>query len=84
MFPKSALLFEEESWNCYPYTRTKYRHKFFTSFNIDIESKYLPDYGNSENVFDIGKKELAMRSVGKLLNDCSSRLRAFKHEHKQN
>lgn len=63
LFPKSALLFEEESWNCYPYTRTKYRHKFFTSFNIDIESKYLPDYGDSENVFDIGKKELASRSI---------------------
>ena len=63
LFPKSALLFEEESWNCYPYTRTKYRHKFFTSFNIDIESKYLPDYGNSENVFDISKKELSSRSI---------------------
>jgi hypothetical protein len=63
LFPKSALLFEEESWNCYPYTRTKYRHKMFKGFNIDIESKYLPDYGVSNNVFNLSKSELHNRSV---------------------
>jgi hypothetical protein len=63
LFPKSALLFEEESWNCYPYTRTKYRHKMFKGFNIDIESKYLPDYGLYNNVFNLSKSELHSRSV---------------------
>lgn len=63
MFPKSALLFEEESWNSYPYTRTKYRHKLFKSFNIDIESKYLADCGESENTFNLKKSELSMRQV---------------------
>lgn len=63
LFPKSALLFEEESWNSYPYTRTKYRHKLFKSFNIDIESKYLADYGQTENTFNLTKSELASRIV---------------------
>ena len=63
LFPKSALLFEEESWNSYPYTRTKYRHKLFKSFSIDIESKYLPDYGQSENAFNISKKDQSVRIV---------------------
>lgn len=71
LFPKSALLFEEESWNCYPYTRTKYRHKMFKGFNIDIESKYLPDYGQSDNVFNLSKSELNSRSVGKTLYSLS-------------
>lgn len=63
LFPKSALLFEEESWNCYPHTRTKYSHKLFKSFNIDIESKYLSDCGQNENVFNLNRSELATRSV---------------------
>ena len=63
LFPKSALLFEEESWNSYPYTRTKYRHKLFKSFNIDIESKYLADCGQTENPFNLNKSELSMRQV---------------------
>ncbi len=63
LFPKSALLFEEESWNSYPYTRTKYRHKMFKSFNIDIESKYLADCGETENTFNLTKSELACRIV---------------------
>ena len=61
----SALLFEEESWNCYPHTRTKYSHKLFKSFNIDIESKYISDYGQNENVFNLNRNELSIRSVGK-------------------
>ena len=65
LFPKSALLFEEESWNAYPYTRTKYKHKLFKSFNIDIESKYLSDLGQTENVFNLTKAELAARIIGK-------------------
>ena len=65
LFPKSALLFEEESWNCYPYTRTRYRHRMFKSLSIDIESKYLPDYGQSGNVFNLSKSELAQRNIGK-------------------
>ena len=63
LFPKSALSFEEESWNSYPYTRTKYKHKLFKSFNIDIESKYLPDLGQSENAFNLNKSELACRTI---------------------
>ena len=63
LFPKSALSFEEESWNSYPYTRTKYKHRLFKSFNIDIESKYLPDLGQTENAFNLSKTELAMRTI---------------------
>lgn len=63
LFPKSALVFEEESWNFYPYTRTKYKHGYFKSFNIDIESKYLNDLGNNENAFGLTKSELSSRTV---------------------
>jgi len=63
LFPKSALLFEEESWNSYPYTRTKFHHRMFKSFNIDIESKYLADLGDTENTFNLTKSELACRIV---------------------
>jgi hypothetical protein len=71
LFPKSALSFEEESWNSYPYTRTKYKHRLFKSFNIDIESKYLPDLGQTENAFNLSKTELAMRTIDyiDILND---------------
>jgi hypothetical protein len=69
LFPKSALLFEEESWNCYPYTRTKYKHKLFKSFNIDIESKYQADCGQCENAFNLSKSELSSRVVGKLASN---------------
>lgn len=69
LFPKSALLFEEESWNCYPSTRTKYSHKLFKSFNVDIESKYLADLGQSDNVFNLSPSELSQRTVGKNNNN---------------
>lgn len=70
LFPKSALVFEEESWNFYPYTRTKYKHGYFKSFNIDIESKYLNDLGTNENAFNLNKSELSSRTVGKLPPSC--------------
>ena len=63
LFPKSALFFEEESWNSYPHTRTKFSHKLFKSFSIDIESQYLADYGQSENVFNLSSDDLSSRSV---------------------
>ena len=64
LVPKSALLFEEEGWNCYPYTRTKYKHQMFTGFSIDIETKFNPDLGDNENVFNLSEAELSQRTVG--------------------
>jgi hypothetical protein len=64
LFPKSALLFEEEGWNCYPYTRTKYKHKLFTGFSIEMETQFSPDLGDNDNVFNLNKSELSQRIVG--------------------
>ena len=66
LFSKSALIFEEEGWNMYPYTRTKYKHKLFDRFSIEIETKFVPDMGQQENVFNLKKSELSKRIVGKL------------------
>uniref|UniRef100_A0A3P8XEP5 DDHD domain-containing protein n=1 Tax=Esox lucius TaxID=8010 RepID=A0A3P8XEP5_ESOLU len=48
ILPQSALRVEEESWNAYPYTRTRYTCPFVEKFSIDIETYYKPDTGTQE------------------------------------
>ncbi|KAJ3606018.1 hypothetical protein NHX12_028061 [Muraenolepis orangiensis] len=43
ILPQAALRVEEESWNAYPYTRTRYTCPFVEKFSIDIETHYKPD-----------------------------------------
>ncbi|KAG5840208.1 hypothetical protein ANANG_G00186400 [Anguilla anguilla] len=63
ILPKAALRVEEESWNAYPYTRTRYTCPFVEKFSIDIETYYKPDTGNQVDVFNLSSAERRQRSL---------------------
>ncbi|XP_037938735.1 protein retinal degeneration B isoform X2 [Teleopsis dalmanni] len=63
LLPKSALTVEEEAWNAYPYTRTRYTCPFVEKFSLDIETYYYPDNGYQENVFKLSGSDLRNRVV---------------------
>lgn len=64
LLPKSALTAEEEAWNAYPYTKTRYGSPFIGErFSIEIETKYFADDGNQANVFNLSEEELQERTV---------------------
>ncbi|XP_063066410.1 membrane-associated phosphatidylinositol transfer protein 2-like [Engraulis encrasicolus] len=63
ILPKAALRVEEESWNAYPYTRTRYTCPFVEKFSIDIETYYKPDTGTKEDVFNLSNSEKRERTV---------------------
>ena len=65
LLPKSALTVEEEAWNAYPYTKTRYTCPFVEKFYIEIKTKYYNDNGYQENVFNLNNAELRQRIVGK-------------------
>lgn len=67
LLPKSALTVEEEAWNAYPYTRTRYTCPFVEKFSLDIETYYYPDNGYQDNVFQLSGSDLRNRIVGELL-----------------
>ncbi|KAM7313144.1 DDE-type integrase/transposase/recombinase [Ixodes scapularis] len=66
LLPKSALTVEEEAWNAYPYTKTRYTCPFIERFYLEIETKYFGDAGEQENVFELAGPELRNRQVGVL------------------
>ncbi|KAL4223794.1 Membrane-associated phosphatidylinositol transfer protein 2 [Mactra antiquata] len=57
ILPKSALRVEEEAWNAYPYTKTRYRCPFVEKFVLEVETRYLNDGGDKENIFGLTKSE---------------------------
>ncbi|XP_028593698.2 membrane-associated phosphatidylinositol transfer protein 1 isoform X1 [Podarcis muralis] len=61
LLPKAALQVEEESWNAYPYTRTRYTCPFVEKFSIEIETYYRPDAGKQNNVFNLSAVERRQR-----------------------
>ncbi|XP_062290241.1 membrane-associated phosphatidylinositol transfer protein 2-like [Scomber scombrus] len=63
ILPQAALRVEEESWNAYPYTRTRYTCPFVEKFSIDIETYYKPDTGNQGDVFNMSSAEKRQRTV---------------------
>ncbi|EUB64358.1 Calpain-7 [Echinococcus granulosus] len=63
VIPNAALRVEEEAWNAYPYTKTRYRVPFMEKFSLEIETRYLDDAGESENVFDMSPADLNTRIV---------------------
>nr|CAG4638237.1 EOG090X00NX [Cyclestheria hislopi] len=63
LLPKSALIVEEEAWNAYPYTRTRYTCPFVEKFSLDIETVYKEDCGQIENVFNLNGAELHDRII---------------------
>lgn len=64
LLPKSALSVEEEAWNAYPYTKTRYTCPFVEKFMLEIETYYFADNGHQENVFKLSGSELRNRIVG--------------------
>lgn len=73
LLPKSALTTEEEAWNSYPYTKTRYTCPFVEKFSIEIETYYFPDDGHQDNVFKLSGSDLRNRTVGewKAIQDVS-------------
>ncbi|XP_050099369.1 protein retinal degeneration B isoform X1 [Anopheles aquasalis] len=63
LLPKSALTVEEEAWNAYPYTKTRYTCPFVEKFSLEIETYYFADNGHQENVFQLGGSDLRNRVV---------------------
>ncbi|KAL7635918.1 UNVERIFIED_CONTAM: hypothetical protein RMT77_013735 [Armadillidium vulgare] len=63
LIPKSALSVEEEAWNAYPYTKTRFTCPFVEKFNIEVETYYFDDGGHQENVFHLNSSELKQREV---------------------
>ncbi|XP_036027629.1 membrane-associated phosphatidylinositol transfer protein 2 isoform X5 [Onychomys torridus] len=57
ILPKAALRVVEESWNAYPYTRTRFTCPFVEKFSIDIETFYKTDTGENNNVFSLSPVE---------------------------
>ncbi|XP_068191489.1 membrane-associated phosphatidylinositol transfer protein 2-like [Antennarius striatus] len=72
ILPQAALRVEEESWNAYPYTRTRYTCPFVEKFSIDIETYYKPDTGNQGDVFNMSSVEKRQRTVDPIdiVKDC--------------
>uniref|UniRef100_A0A8C1VWH5 Phosphatidylinositol transfer protein membrane associated 2 n=1 Tax=Cyprinus carpio TaxID=7962 RepID=A0A8C1VWH5_CYPCA len=63
ILPKAALRVEEESWNAYPYTRTRYTCPFVEKFSIDIETYYRSDTGCHNDVFNMSSVEKRQRDI---------------------
>lgn len=63
LIPKSALSVEEEAWNAYPYTKTRFTCPFVEKFSIEVETYYYNDGGSQENVFNLSKSEMKQREV---------------------
>ncbi|KAI5718845.1 hypothetical protein M8J76_001025 [Diaphorina citri] len=63
LLPKSALEVKEEAWNAYPFTKTVYSCDFVKNFKLEITTKYLPDDGSTDNVFQLSGSDLRSRIV---------------------
>lgn len=63
LLPKSALMVNEEAWNSYPYTKTRFSCPFVEKFSVEIETYYFPDNGHQENVFKLSGSDLRNRIV---------------------
>ncbi|XP_044586561.1 protein retinal degeneration B isoform X3 [Cotesia glomerata] len=63
LLPKTALQTQEEAWNAYPYTKTRYTCPFVEKFSVEIETYYFPDNGHQENVFQLSGSDLRNRIV---------------------
>ncbi|RZC38452.1 retinal degeneration B, partial [Asbolus verrucosus] len=63
ILPKTALMVEEEAWNAYPYTKTRYTCPFVEKFSLEIETYYYEDNGHQENVFHLSGSDLRNRIV---------------------
>lgn len=67
LLPKSALTVEEEAWNAYPYTKTRYTCPFVEKFMLEIETRYYADAGTQDNVFNLSGSDMRNRQVGNVI-----------------
>lgn len=63
LLPDSAAQLREEAWNAYPYSRNKFTNPMLEKLNLEIESRYLDGLPERDNVFNLEKNELNLRSV---------------------
>jgi len=63
ILPASAMKIEEEAWNAYPYTKTRYRCPFIERFILEVETCYQADFGTQENIFQLKPQEIEQRVV---------------------
>ncbi|CAF1335849.1 unnamed protein product [Adineta steineri] len=63
ILPASAMKIEEEAWNAYPYTKTRYRCPFIERFILEVETCYQADFGTQENIFNLKPQEIDQRVV---------------------
>ncbi|VEL34017.1 unnamed protein product [Protopolystoma xenopodis] len=64
LIPSYALRVEEEAWNAYPYTKTRYSVPLVERFKLEIETHYFDDAGEREDVFKLTSEERKSRIVG--------------------
>jgi hypothetical protein len=84
VLPKSALVVEEEAWNAYPYTKTRYSCPFVERLTLEIETRYYNDAGTRENVFNLHGADLEERIVGEYTRaQCARAFIGRLHEHCQ-
>ncbi|CAF4420948.1 unnamed protein product [Rotaria socialis] len=63
ILPANAMKIEEEAWNAYPYTKTRYRCPFIDRFLLEVETCYQADFGTQENIFNLKSQEIEQRTV---------------------
>ncbi|CAF3708247.1 unnamed protein product [Rotaria sp. Silwood1] len=63
ILPANAMKIEEEAWNAYPYTKTRYRCPFIERFILEVETCYQADFGTQNNIFNLKSQELEQRTV---------------------
>lgn len=63
LFPKKALMLEEEAWNAYPYCMTVLKCPFFSNFRLVLETRHIADRGSTSNALDLDSKTLKKRIV---------------------
>ena len=61
--PEDAFKLQEESWNLYPYVHTISTTAFTNKYRLDLQSKFIQDKGESENVFNLPPAELKARQI---------------------
>merc|ERR1719383_836781 len=80
---KGAFVVKECSWNAYPYTKTQFTISSFEKFSISIETRFLPDDGTTENVFDLSDqklKEYDLKNNIDHIDMCAERVHDYNEE----
>jgi len=57
LVPKDAFSVEEEAWNAYPYTKTRFTCPMMERFSIEVETVYTADGGHQDNVFKLSSSD---------------------------